>query len=721
MFVPTKMLRRSMWLVSVALALSGLTLYLLHTGPVRHFVLTRIQAYLRETRGLLLQVGDFDYNLASSKVEFKEVALNGIPSESEPPSLMARHIVVTIPAWRAALGSFENAQIWIDGLAVNWTSSENRATNWPAMDGAKGGSMSHLPTISAVNCELNLQDRGSGASIHLPNARLSVAWSPAKSENSITFGSSSGSMRWNQTHLALDQVQLKSAFTSSGFSLSSLQVVSGASKAEISGTATGSPNWIEGRGTLDADLQELSGPLGFADPAQGRIKVELSANGPMRSVEVRGQLSSDRMTLHRTPISDAKAAAVLDTATGRLQISHLSAQVFSGYVTGKGDIRTKKDEPRSEFAVRLSNIDARQVARTIGFVIHYVPRATVDVSASWPALEWRRASLAGSARSLSAKLNFRSGCDPKSIRASLQAALGAEVTTEGNIALTFPAHALSGKFTGDITSLGAVTRELQPFVLQNRYNLLEQPLMDGAAHWSATLRGTLELPSASVQATVNGLSSGNWKNADVRVNANVGAAGVEIERARLDWSRQHIEMNGRVGGLSADAPLHLEGNVEGSSLGAVLENLGFSRLAEGSVSGAIHVGGSVARPAVETTLNLGDLTLLGERFVRTIVDAQWQNSELKINRFQAEHDAGSGTPGLLNANGSLDISTRQYAFSMMGQGLRPTASSWHPITGTFSVEAHGAGTFDNPTLSARARGDDVRIGEVTVGELRGEA
>ena len=48
------------------------------------------------------------------------------------------------------------------------------------MHAARDGSMSRLPTISAVNCELKLQDMGSGASIHLPNGRLSVAWSAAQ-------------------------------------------------------------------------------------------------------------------------------------------------------------------------------------------------------------------------------------------------------------------------------------------------------------------------------------------------------------------------------------------------------------------------------------------------------------------------------------------------------------------------------------------------------------
>ncbi|HYI95178.1 MAG TPA: AsmA-like C-terminal region-containing protein, partial [Bryobacteraceae bacterium] len=452
-----KIVRWLRGVVSVALVLSGLTLYLIHTSPVRRFTLTRIQAYLRENPGLVLQVGEFDYNLFSSKLEFKQVALNGLPSQAPRASLRARHVVVRIPAWRMALGSLDHAQIWIDGLTVDWTRPENHATNWPAIQHAKASSMSRLPKILAINCELNLQDRGSGASIHLPNGRLSVAWSPARNEHGITFGSSSGYVQWKQSRLALDQVQLNSALVSSGFSLSSLQVVSGASRAEISGTVSGSPAQIHAQGAFDVDLRELSTPLGFTEPAQGRIKAELSAAGPVQTVQIKGQLSSDRLTMRKTPITNVNAAALLDTATGQLEISNLSGEIFSGHLTAKGNLRSGEHEPRSELTVRLAGIDPRQIARTAGYVIPYVPRTSVEVSASWPGLEWRRVSLAGSARSGSAKLNFRAASDPKSIRASLQATLGDGATTQGDIAVTLPAHVLSGNFTGKISSIGAVT------------------------------------------------------------------------------------------------------------------------------------------------------------------------------------------------------------------------------------------------------------------------
>src|SRR5262249_30371445 len=142
----------------MALVLSGLMLCVIHTSPFRRFALSRIQAYLRENQGLLLKVGEFDYSLLSLKLELKDVALNALSSQDLPADFMAKHVVLVIPAWRAALGSLQDAQIWIDGLAINWTRLESGA-NWAVRPGGKDRSMFRFPTISAVNCEFNLRDR----------------------------------------------------------------------------------------------------------------------------------------------------------------------------------------------------------------------------------------------------------------------------------------------------------------------------------------------------------------------------------------------------------------------------------------------------------------------------------------------------------------------------------------------------------------------------------
>src|SRR6476469_349338 len=112
MFGAMKMLRRLLWVVTAALVLSGVTVHLLQTRPVRDFAVARIQVYLRQNPGLVLQVAHFDYDLLSSKFEFKDVRLTELPSQGQEASLIAKHVVVTIPAWRLALGSFDRAHIW---------------------------------------------------------------------------------------------------------------------------------------------------------------------------------------------------------------------------------------------------------------------------------------------------------------------------------------------------------------------------------------------------------------------------------------------------------------------------------------------------------------------------------------------------------------------------------------------------------------------------------
>ncbi len=704
--------RRFLRLASGALALAALTFYLVHTGPVQRFVLGQIESYLRQGQGLMLRAENFDYNLLSSKFELKEATLKFLPSEQG--GITARRLVVQIPLWELVLGSFETAQVQIDGLAVTWIAAGNGPSNWPSA----GTHTYRLPAISAVNCDINWQDARSGASIHLPNGRFSLVWNSARNQHDITFSSSSGYSQWNQARLPLDQVQLRSALTSSGFSLSSLRLASGSSNAEISGTFAGSSARIEASGTLNADLHELSDPLGLSKPVQGRVKAELSATGSPNNAQIKGTLSTDRLVTRGTSITDAAAAALFDTATGQLQITRISAGVFSGQLTGSGNIHTAKDQTPSEFAATLAGVDPRQVARAMGSVIAYTSRTSVEVRANWPGLEWRRASLVGSARSLSARLNFRAACGPQSIRTSLQAALGDAAAASGDITLTLPNQALSGNLTGDISSIDSFTRDVRQFMPDTSS---VPPRIDGTMRWSATLGGTLPVPSASVQTTGNEISIGSLKNADVAVDANLSAGAVEIQRARLQWSGQKFEMNGRLDGLTADSPLRLEGTVEGDSIGTVFENLGVARLAEASFSGTVHVAGKVGNPAVETTLNLGDFTLFGQRFARTVVDAQWRNSQLHLTRFQAEQDAETPTPGRVEANGSLDIGARQYALKLMGQGLRPTFNGNTLVTGTFGIEAQGTGTLDNPAFNARVSGSDVRIGEAIVGELLGEA
>ena len=668
------MRRLLMWGAGLGLVISGLTFYIVHTGPVRRLALGRIQAFLSKARGLAVEVSEFDYNLLSSRFELKQVSLKAVSLSDMPAPVTAQRVVVSIPVWRLVLGSFETAQIRIDGLAIHWITATSGRSNWPWTGGSKQGAVSGGPAISVTSGELEVQDSRTGFLLHLPHGRLSMAWSASRRQYSVACTSSGGHLQWNEVRLALDQLQLKAALASSGFSVESLQFVSGESRAEVSGSVAGSPARIDARAAFDFDLQHLSGALGLAAPAQGRLLAAVFASGPVEALQVKARMSGKGIVVRGTPIHPAEAEAVLDTATGELQIRGVSARLFSGQLTGNARIWTGGGRRRSEFAARLAGLDPVQVSRAFGSGILPGGRPTVEVTGSWPGLNWRLGTISGVARSRAAALRFKAAGYRGSIRVLLDGLLGDAAGTHGDVALRFEDDVLTGRLSGTANSLARVAVDLER-LLDRPAGSLSRPGIDGAADWSATLEGTLGKPSASVQLAVKGLSIGVWKDADVQVDAHCAVDRIEIRRARLVWGGQEVEVNGQIGGASADAPLRLEGTVEGRSLAPAFASLGFAQSAEAAVSGGFRINGTVSRPAVETTLSLVGLTAFGARFARATVDAGWRDTKLNVSRLRAEQIPESGAPGRFEASGSLDINDGGYSFNMVGQDLRTSAST----------------------------------------------
>jgi hypothetical protein len=711
-------IRRLLRRATVALVFAGLTLWVVHTSPVRRFALGQIRNFLGRSQGLALEVRGFDYNLLTSRFEFRGISLRGVSLEDMPAPLTAERAEISIPIWRLIGGSIEAAQIRIDGLGVHWITAKSGRSNWPSMRGTKGA-ISGGPTITVASAEIDIHDSRTGITLRLPQGRLTAMWSAAASEYGVAFESSGGQLQWHETRLALDNLQLKSAVTSSGFSVTSLRLLSGESRAELSGLLGGPPTRVDARGTFDIDVCQLGRALGLTPPAIGRVRAAVSASGPVDAIQLKGQVLGDGIVIRGTPIGGVSAEALFDTATGDFEIRDVLARVFSGRLAGNATIRTSDPARKSNFAASIAGVDLQQSARAFGSTIPSVGRATVEVSGFWPGLNWRRAAIAGVARSPAATVNFKTAADPDSVRVSLDGRLRDGSATHGDLALRLWDQTLTGNLTGDVPSLARLSGEVDRVL-----GSTSQPTVDGTARLSARLQGTLGHPSASVQAVVDGLSIGAWKGAGVQVDADCATDRIEVRRARLVWGGQNIEAQGQIGGLSAIAPLRLEGTVEGQSLAPMMQNLGLDpQVADAALSGTLRISGSVGRPAVETTLSLGGLTVLGERFARSTVDARWENTELTVTRFQAEQHSESGAPGRIDASGSLDIGDGRYAFNLVGHDLRPettTQPAGLAVAGVFHMESRGAGSLQDPRFSARLIGSDVRIGGFSVGELRGE-
>ena len=119
--------------------LSGLSLVVIHTGPVRRFALEELQARLRTRMGLVVEARDLDYNLLAASVELRDVAIHAAESSGLPAPVKAKRVVAVIPVWRLFNGSWESARVQVDGMSVYWLTTAAGRNNWPAIKLPGGG------------------------------------------------------------------------------------------------------------------------------------------------------------------------------------------------------------------------------------------------------------------------------------------------------------------------------------------------------------------------------------------------------------------------------------------------------------------------------------------------------------------------------------------------------------------------------------------------------
>ena len=135
-------------LVAIVVALS---IGVVHCGVVRRFALLRIQILLEHSQKLVIQASDLDYNLFQSHYELKDVVVRGSDLADLPVPFRAKRVTVTIPTWDLVQGSFDAAQIRIDGLSVRLVTLAGGRRNLPSRSDSKGCPQPGGPAVAITS------------------------------------------------------------------------------------------------------------------------------------------------------------------------------------------------------------------------------------------------------------------------------------------------------------------------------------------------------------------------------------------------------------------------------------------------------------------------------------------------------------------------------------------------------------------------------------------
>jgi autotransporter translocation and assembly factor TamB len=712
--------RKLSYCAAAAALLAAVCAYIGHTGVVRRFALERIQIWLRNTQGIVLEASDLDYNLFQSHYELKDVVLRGKDLADLPVPVRAKQVTVTVPLRDLIHGSFSSAHIRIDGLSIRVVTVASGRGNLLLPSSSGGCAQPAGPEVIITSAEILVQDERSGLLVQIPAARASADWNASSRTYGIGIETSGGRLQWRDLTLPIDGLQLKSAMAGCRLSVESLRITSGASVAEIAGTLNGSPATIQAAATLDTDSRFVGQALALKPQPSGPLHVQVTATGPLDRLQLSGELRSPRLSIGKVFLQNPALDAAFDTGNGELRIRSLSAGLFSGQLRATGILSTAAKRGRSEIKATLAGVSPRQLADAFGASGFPSRPATLQVTAWCTGLDWQKTKASGTVRLATAEVGFDATLDQTRIHALLDTSMGENASVHGDVAIDAENQSVAGALSGSVTSLAQLGGQIES-VLEQPPGTVTLAGLDGSVRGTSTLGGTIKAPSASVHLQGSRLSFDGWNGIELDLDANYATEQIEIERAQVFWNGQHITATGEVGGTSADAPLKLQAAFASSSVAPVLHQLGVSAPVEADLSADIRIAGTISHPSAEAALHADAISVNILSLSGAAADARWENGILTVSRFTARQDHGSTAPGQVHLSGSFEPASGRYAGNVAATNffapeLKPGGGPL--LTGAFDITADGEGTLAAPNFHAQIAGQEIRAGEYDLGSVR---
>jgi outer membrane protein assembly complex protein YaeT len=697
--------------------LGGISITVIHTGVVRRFVLVRIRLQLEHSHGLLLEASDLDYDLFQSHYELKDVVLRSGGLADLPAPFRAKRVTIGIPIWDLVRGSFDAAQIRIEGLSLRVVTLSSGRQNLPARSGASGCPQLRGPAISITDADISVEDEPDGIAMEAQAVNAFGGSDVSARTYRVAVESSGGQLQWRDLRFPLDHVRLQSTMVGCAFSIESVRIASGDSRVEIAGALNTSPPSIEATANFDIDSTSLGRASATVRPA-GRLRGQLKANGPLDGLQLAMDLHLSHLAIGNVPVQRPVLDAIYDTSNGELQIRSLSADLFEGSMRAKGVLWSGTNPGRSEVQLELTGANSHLVGVAFGaFGIPSIP-VELQMIASSTGMDWRQGRTSGTIRSGSAKIGFNAALHQTQMHVLIDTSVRNNAQMHGDVVLDLNNQSIAGRVSGAVGSLALLGVQVGN-TLRRPAGIVARAGVDGSLNWTSTLNGTLRAPLASLQLHGSRLCFKNWQAVELDVDTDYAPKQITIRRANISWQGQQITTKGEIGGTSSNASLNLQASLTSPSVAPVLQQLGVTVPVEADLSGDIRIAGTISHPSAKGTLHSDKVVVFREPLSNVSVEGSWNDDTLTVSRLTAKQDHGSDAPGQVEVRGSLQPANGRVTGSVQGNNLFPPEPQpgGLAITGTFNLTAKADGTFTDPNLQADLNGRNVRAGQIPLGNM----
>jgi translocation and assembly module TamB len=703
---------------------------MLHSARFHNYVLSTVQKRASDAIGTQVQLQNFALHLSNLGLDLYGVTVHGAAPYPDPPLLQVAHAqvgvrIVSILHRKWYLDSFT-----VDRPVVKVFTDAHGVTNIPVIQSS--GSSSSNTSLFDLGIRHAVLDQGT---IYYNNRQSVLSADLHNVDFRASFDSLlqkySGKLSYSDGHLQSGTFKpiphsLDAEFdaTPSTFHLTQAKLTSDTSQLVLTASVQDySHPRVEAHydAVLDAGqfrkiLQNPSVPVGFIR-ASGTVNYQqIASRSLLDTIVLQGDLSSKQLAVQtpalRSQIRDI--AAHYSLANGDATLQDFRANLLGGLLTSKGKMSGIDGNTRANFNASLRGIQLADLNRAL-------------TSSAVP----RNVALVGV---VNAEANATWGKTFNDVVAHVDSAVQAKVSRTGGGQVIPVESAIHGTYSGGnqelalkqsylrtpqstLTMNGVVSQRSSLDLKFQSNNLSEletvadlfrtptQPLgLAGSALFEGTVRGSTTAPHLTGQLTASQFRFNGTEWRVLRTNIDLSPSLASLQHADLEpASHGKITFNASTGlhqwAFTETSPLQVDLNASQLDVQDLVKLSGQQVPVTGTLAANMQVHGTELNPIGQGNLSLTHITAYDQPITSAKVT------------FAGTGDEVHGDLGVLlpagNVQSKVSIRPRQksYNLQLTASGIRldqlqALQAQKIDAKGVASLQANGAGTFDNPRLDA---------------------
>ena len=742
-------LKVAAWVAGTVVALlvvAGLVITaVLHSARFHNYVLNTVQQKASENLGTQVQLQNFALHLSGLGVDLYGLTVHGAAPYPNPPLLQVAHAevgvrVVSILHQKWYLDSFI-----VDQPVVKIFTDAHGVTNIPVIK-SSGASSSNtsLFDLGIRHAVLNqgavyYNDRQSVLSADLHNVDFRASFDSLLQKYSGKLSYADGRLQSSSFKPIPHNLEATFDATPTTFHLTHARLTSDTSQVVLTGTledynhprVQAHYDAVLDAGQFRKILENPSVPVGLIR-ASGSVEYQQIANRSLLdTVVLKGDLNSRQLDVQtpalRSQVRDI--AAHYSLANGDAILQDFRASLLGGEITSKGQMSSLDGKTHSNFNASLRGIQLGDLNRALKSSA--VPRnialggvLNVDANAAW-------------------------GKTFDDVVAQADGNVHAKISKTGSATQAIPVESvIHGTYTGGnqeialkqtylrtpqstLTMNGLVSQRSSLDVKFQSNNLSEletiadlfrtpaagqpvQPLgLAGTAAFQGTVRGSAAAPHLTGQLTASQFRFNGTEWRVLRTDVDLSPSQASLQHADLEpVSRGKITFNASTGlhqwAYTENSPLQVDLNASQLDIQDLVKLSGQQVPVTGTLAANVQVHGTSLSPIGQGSLSLTQITAYDQPVTSATVHFSGTGDEV-------HGDLGVELPaGNIQSKVSIHPRQKSYDAQLTASGIRldklqALQAQKINATGVVTIEAKGAGTFDNPQLDATLRIPQVDI------------